>query len=395
MELGSTVGYSIRFEDVTSADTVIKYMTDGVLLRETLTEPDLDRYSAVIIDEAHERSLNTDVLFGILKKVVARRRDFRLVVTSATLDSQKFSDFFGSVPVFKIPGRTFPVDVLFAKTPQEDYVDAAVKQAIAVHLGHPPGDVLIFMTGQEEIEATCFSLQERLEQLGEGVPPLLILPIYSQLPSDLQAKIFDPAPNGERKVIVSTNIAETSLTVDGIIYVIDSGYVKMKVYNPKMGMDALTVFPESQAAANQRSGRAGRTGAGTCWRLFTEGAYKHGAHGSSCFCVASRACCARCAPAARMPSSRTLARQPSLCLTPRAHFRTLSRPLPLPAPQSCWRPRFPRSSAPTWPTWCCCSSRSTWTTSWPSTSWTRRPRRTSPTRCTSSGCWARWTTRAG
>lgn len=276
VELGKDVGYSIRFEDVTSEDTLIKYMTDGVLLRETLTEPDLDKYSAVIMDEAHERSLNTDVLFGILKKVVARRRDFRLIVTSATLDAQKFSDFFGSVPVFKIPGRTFPVDVLFSKTPQEDYVDSAVKQAMAVHLGHPPGDILIFMTGQEEIEATCFSLQERLDHLGEGVPPILILPIYSQLPSDLQAKIFEKAPDGVRKCIVSTNIAETSLTVDGIIYVVDCGYSKMKVYNPKIGMDALTVFPESQAAANQRAGRAGRTGPGTCWRLFTESAFKNG-----------------------------------------------------------------------------------------------------------------------
>jgi len=275
VELGKEVGYSIRFEDVTSEDTLIKYMTDGVLLRETLTEPDLDRYSAIIMDEAHERSLNTDVLFGILKKVVSRRRDFKLVVTSATLDADKFSNFFGRAPIFKIPGRTFPVDVLFSKTPQEDYVEAAVKQAIAVHLGHPPGDILIFMTGQEEIEATCFALKERLEHLGEGIDPLLILPIYSQLPSDLQAKIFDRAPDGTRKCIVSTNIAETSLTVDGIIYVIDSGFVKMKVYNPKIGMDALTVFPESQAAANQRSGRAGRTGPGMCWRLFTESAYAH------------------------------------------------------------------------------------------------------------------------
>ncbi|KAK9803444.1 hypothetical protein WJX73_001656 [Symbiochloris irregularis] len=274
VELGGEVGYAIRFEDCTSDKTVIKYMTDGVLLRETLREGDLDNYSAIIMDEAHERSLNTDVLFGILKKVVARRRDFKLLVTSATLDSEKFADFFGSVPVFHIRGRTFPVETLFSKTVQEDYVDAAVKQAVAVHLGHPQGDILIFMTGQEEIEATCFSLQERLDHLGEGVPPLLILPIYSQLPSDLQAKIFEPAPEGARKCIVSTNIAETSLTVDGIIYVIDTGYCKMKVYNPKMGMDALQVFPCSQAAANQRSGRAGRTGPGTCWRLFTDAAFR-------------------------------------------------------------------------------------------------------------------------
>ncbi|WIA21046.1 hypothetical protein OEZ85_005370 [Tetradesmus obliquus] len=278
VELGQEVGYAIRFEDCTSDKTFIKYMTDGVLLRETLSSEDLFQYKAVIMDEAHERSLNTDVLFGILKKVVAMRADFKLIVTSATLDSAKFASFFGNAPVFNIPGRTFPVDVLWSRTPQEDYVEAAVKQALAIHLRDPPGDILIFMTGQEEIEATCFSLAERLDQMrsgGQDVPELMILPIYSQLPSDLQAKIFDKAPEGSRKCIVSTNIAETSLTVDGIYYVIDTGYVKMKVYNPKMGMDALQVFPESQAAANQRSGRAGRTGPGTAYRLYTESAFKH------------------------------------------------------------------------------------------------------------------------
>ena len=272
-ELGGKVGYAIRFEDCTSKDTLIKYMTDGILLRETLRESDLDEYSAVIMDEAHERSLNTDVLFGILKKVVSRRRDFRLIVTSATLDAEKFSSFFGSVPIFRIPGRTFPVDVMFSKTPHEDYVDSAVKQALTVHLSHPKGDILIFMTGQEEIECTCFTLHERMERLGDDTPPLLILPIYSQLPSDLQATVFDKAPDGVRKCIVSTNIAETSLTVDGILYVIDCGFCKMKVFNPKMGMDSLSVFPCSRAAANQRSGRAGRTGPGTCYRLFTEAAF--------------------------------------------------------------------------------------------------------------------------
>ncbi|GFR49972.1 hypothetical protein Agub_g12113, partial [Astrephomene gubernaculifera] len=278
VELGAEVGYSIRFEDCTSDKTIIKYMTDGVLLRETLINEDVDSYSVVVMDEAHERSLNTDVLFGILKRVVARRRDFKLIVTSATLDAQKFSDFFGSVPIFTIPGRTFPVDILWSRTVQEDYVEAAVKQAVTIHLRDGPGDILIFMTGQEEIEATCFSLAERLDHMrssGSDIPELLILPIYSQLPSDLQAKIFDKADEGVRKVIVSTNIAETSLTVDGILYVIDTGYVKMKVYNPKMGMDALQVFPISQAAAGQRSGRAGRTGPGTCYRLYTESAFRH------------------------------------------------------------------------------------------------------------------------
>ncbi|XP_023547917.1 pre-mRNA-splicing factor ATP-dependent RNA helicase DEAH7 [Cucurbita pepo subsp. pepo] len=276
-ELGDKVGYAIRFEDVTGPTTIIKYMTDGVLLRETLKDSDLEKYRVIVMDEAHERSLSTDVLFGILKKVVAQRRDFKLIVTSATLNAQKFSNFFGSVPIFHIPGRTFPVNTLYSKTPCEDYVEAAVKQAMTIHITSPPGDILIFMTGQDEIEAACFALAERIEQListtKKGVPKLLILPIYSQLPADLQAKIFQKAEDGARKCIVATNIAETSLTVDGIFYVIDTGYGKMKVYNPRMGMDALQVFPVSRAAADQRAGRAGRTGPGTCYRLYTESAY--------------------------------------------------------------------------------------------------------------------------
>lgn len=272
--VGTKCGYAIRFEDMTSAETVIKYMTDGVLLRETLRDDDLDSYSCVIMDEAHERSLHTDVLFGVLRGVVARRRDFRLIVTSATLNASKFAQFFGSAPIFLIPGRTFPVETLFAWSPVQDYVEGAVKQAVQIHLGQPAGDILIFMTGQDDIECTCFALAERLSQLGEDTPPMAILPIYSQLPADLQAKIFKRSEGGERKCIVATNIAETSLTLDGVRYVVDTGYQKMKVYNPRMGMDALQVFPVSQAAANQRSGRAGRTGPGVCYRLYTEAAYR-------------------------------------------------------------------------------------------------------------------------
>jgi len=272
-ELGDDVGYSIRFEDCTSDKTQIKYMTDGILLRESLREPDLDMYSAIIMDEAHERSLNTDVLFGLLRSVVARRRDMKLIVTSATMDSAKFADFFGNVPTFKIPGRTFPVEVMYSKNTVEDYVDAAVKQAIQVHLTADEGDMLIFMPGQEDIEVTCDTIKERLDEVDDA-PGLAVLPIYSQLPSDLQAKIFQKAPDGLRKCVVATNIAETSLTLDGIMYVIDCGYCKMKVFNPRIGMDALQIFPVSQANSNQRSGRAGRTGPGQCYRLYTERQYR-------------------------------------------------------------------------------------------------------------------------
>jgi pre-mRNA-splicing factor ATP-dependent RNA helicase DHX38/PRP16 len=284
-QLGETVGYAIRFEDVTSESTVIKYMTDGILLRESLREPDLDSYSVIVMDEAHERSLHTDVLFGILRGTLARRRDLKLVVTSATLDAERFSSFFGGAPIFRIPGRTFPVTRHYARAVPEDYVDAAVKQVLAIHLTAPlPGDILVFMTGAEDIQATCEILAERVKALEEGtgkgiaravsVPPLLVLPMYSALPADLQAQIFSAAADGVRKVVISTNIAETSLTVDGISHVIDTGLAKVKVYNPKIGMDALVVVPVSRAAAEQRAGRAGRTGPGQCYRLYPENAFK-------------------------------------------------------------------------------------------------------------------------
>jgi pre-mRNA-splicing factor ATP-dependent RNA helicase DHX38/PRP16 len=272
VKLGSTVGYAIRFEDCTSKDTVIKYLTDGILLRESLNEPDLDRYSCIIMDEAHERALNTDILMGLFKKILQRRRDIKLIVTSATMNSKRFSDFFGGAPEFFIPGRTFPVNVMFHRSPVEDYVDQAVHQVLSIHVSQGPGDILVFMTGQEDIECTCDLIQKRLDLLNEPAK-LSILPIYSQMPADLQAKIFDRAAPGVRKVIVATNIAETSLTVDGIMYVVDSGYSKLKVYNPKVGMDTLQITPISQANASQRSGRAGRTGPGKAYRLFTEKAF--------------------------------------------------------------------------------------------------------------------------
>ena len=272
--LGGLVGYAIRFEDCTSKETAIKYMTDGVLLRESLVEPDLDKYSCIIMDEAHERALNTDVLMGLIKKVLARRRDLKLIVTSATMNAERFSRFYGGAPEFFIPGRTFPVDIQYSRSPCEDYVDSAVKQVLAIHVSQPAGDILVFMTGQEDIEVTCELIEERLKMLNDP-PKLSILPIYSQMPADLQAKIFERALPGVRKVIVATNIAETSLTVDGIMYVVDGGFSKLKVYNSRMGMDALQITPVSQANAQQRAGRAGRTGPGKAYHLYTELAFKN------------------------------------------------------------------------------------------------------------------------
>ncbi|GFE55532.1 pre-mRNA-splicing factor ATP-dependent RNA helicase PRP16 [Babesia ovis] len=274
--VGDLVGYSIRFEDLTSKNTAVKFMTDGILLRETLMDPELDRYSCIIMDEAHERSLNTDVLFGILKSVVARRRDLRVIVTSATMDADKFAKFFGNCPVYKIPGRTFPVRIEYMRSMGNDYVESAVDKCISLHISEGPGDVLIFMTGQDDINATCELLDLKLYKVMQSttrvdLQPFCVLPIYSQLPSELQQRVFKKYPY--RKVIVSTNIAETSLTLDGIKFVIDSGFCKLKVYNPKVGMDSLQITPVSQAGANQRAGRAGRTAPGVCYRLYTERTY--------------------------------------------------------------------------------------------------------------------------
>ncbi|XP_049851804.1 ATP-dependent RNA helicase dhx8-like [Schistocerca gregaria] len=273
--LGEKVGYSIRFEDMTSPETCIKYMTDGMLLRECLVDPDLKQYSAIILDEAHERSIHTDVLMALMKQAILRRPDLKLIVTSATLDAEKFSKYFMDSPIFTIPGRTYPVEILWTREPETDYLDAALITVLQIHINEPPGDILVFLTGQEEIDTACQVLYERMKKLGSDLPELLILPIYSALPSEMQSRIFEPAPPGARKVIIGTNIAETSVTIDGIYYVIDPGFVKQKVYNPKTGMDALIVCPISKAQAKQRSGRAGRTGPGKCYRLYTEAAYNN------------------------------------------------------------------------------------------------------------------------
>ncbi|KAL0384886.1 UNVERIFIED_CONTAM: Pre-splicing factor ATP-dependent RNA helicase DEAH1 [Sesamum radiatum] len=199
------------------------------------------------------------------------RPDLKLLISSATLDAEKFSDYFDSAPIFKIPGRRFPVEIHYTKAPEADYLDAAIVTALQIHVTQPPGDgdILVFLTGQEEIETAEEILKHRTRGLGTKIAELIICPIYANLPTELQAKIFEPTPEGARKVVLATNIAETSLTIDGIKYVIDPGFVKMKSYNPRTGMESLLVTPISKASANQRAGRSGRTGPGKCFRLYT------------------------------------------------------------------------------------------------------------------------------
>ncbi|KAM2002161.1 hypothetical protein ACFX15_025904 [Malus domestica] len=275
VKLGHEVGYSIRFEDCTSEKTVMKYMTDGMLLREFLGEPDLASYSVLMVDEAHERTLSTDILFGLVKDIARFRPDFKLLISSATLDAKKFSDYFDYCPILYIPGRRHPVDIFYTKEPQADYLDAAIATALQIHVTEPSGDIMIFLTGQEEIEAAAEVLKQKTEGLGTKIGELIICPIFANLPTELQAKVFEPTPSGARKIVLATNIAETSLTIDGIKYVIDPGFCKMKSYNPRTGMESLQVTPISKASARQRAGRSGRTSPGKCFRLYTSYSYQH------------------------------------------------------------------------------------------------------------------------
>jgi ATP-dependent RNA helicase DHX8/PRP22 len=276
-KVGEEVGYSIRFEDCTSSQTKIKYMTDGMLEVEALNDPLMSKYSVIMLDEAHERTIATDILFALLRDAVKKRNGtLKLIVTSATLDSQKFSRYFDDCPVFHIQGRTFPVKVYYSKTPELDYIEATIDTVVDVHINNPPGDILVFLTGREEIETCCETIVQKMSVLYQSDPKmseLIVLPIYSAMPSEMQSRIFDSTPPGKRKVVIATNIAETSITIDGIYYVIDPGFVKVNAYDPKRSMDSLIVQPISRAQADQRAGRAGRTGPGICYRLYTKNAY--------------------------------------------------------------------------------------------------------------------------
>ncbi|KAI3895007.1 hypothetical protein MKW92_036794, partial [Papaver armeniacum] len=265
VHLGEEVGYTIRFEDRTNEKkTKIKYLTDGVLLRESLSDPELKQYSVIILDEAHERSLNTDILLGLVKRLVKMRSDnLKVLITSATLDGAAVSEFFSNCPVLTVPGKLFPVDIVYSSERPTSYLDACLNKALDIHIHQPPGDVLIFMTGQDDIDKCVKKLEERIQSLEAGCcKDAIILPLHGSLPPEMQMRVFSPPPQNCRRFIVATNIAETSLTVDGVVYVIDSGYVKQRQYNPSTGMYSLDIVQIT-----------GRTRPGKCYRLYTSDNY--------------------------------------------------------------------------------------------------------------------------
>ncbi|KAI0875410.1 P-loop containing nucleoside triphosphate hydrolase protein [Hypoxylon argillaceum] len=288
-EIGKEVGYSIRFEDVTSAATRIKFLTDGLLIREALVDPLLSRYSVIMVDEAHERSISTDILLGLLKKIRRRRPELRIIISSATLQAEEFLNFFSEPSenqepaddkanqigtIISLKGRTYPIDVLYLESPAEDYVEKVVSTVFDIHNTEPDGDILVFLTGREEIDTAAQTIAERSIDLPRTAQSLLPLPLYAGLTTEQQMYVFDAPPENTRKVILSTNIAEASVTIDGIVYVIDAGFVKLRAFDPRTGIESLTITPVSKASAAQRAGRAGRTKPGKCFRLFTEDAYQ-------------------------------------------------------------------------------------------------------------------------
>ncbi|NNM68039.1 MAG: ATP-dependent RNA helicase, partial [Spirochaetales bacterium] len=263
------VGYKMRFEDKTTFETRLKVMTDGTLLQEIKTDPLLTSYSVILVDEAHERSLNIDFILGLLKNVLKVRPEFRVIVSSATINAEIFSTYFDGAPVLRIETQTFPVE-LFWSPPElgssEDALSMKIVDLVAEAVGSGrPGDILVFLPGEKLIKDTAASL------VTAGLSRRLwILPLYGKLSNEEQERVFLPSPPGKIKVILATNIAETSITIDGITTVIDTGLGKINYYNPKTFTAALIESPVSKASCQQRRGRAGRTGPGTCYRLYSK-----------------------------------------------------------------------------------------------------------------------------
>uniref|UniRef100_A0ABD2VZY6 RNA helicase n=1 Tax=Trichogramma kaykai TaxID=54128 RepID=A0ABD2VZY6_9HYME len=284
--LGAEVGYAIRFDDCNDETTKIKYMTEGILLREMMGDPLLTKYSIIILDEVHERTMLTDIIMGLLKKILKKRRSLRLVVSSATVDAEELRDFFNSrksssneddlATILSVEGRLHPVDVHYLAEPCADYVQAVVDTALKIHRSEEQqrGDILAFLTGMDEVDRAVSLLKEHAERIGiDKQLKLLPLPMYGSLPYKDQLRVFQRAPNDTRKVIVATNIAETSITIPNITCVIDCGFVKLPWFDVETQTNSLIVAPVSQASADQRAGRAGRHRPGKVYRLYTEEAF--------------------------------------------------------------------------------------------------------------------------
>ncbi|KUI53319.1 putative pre-mRNA-splicing factor ATP-dependent RNA helicase prp43 [Cytospora mali] len=261
VKLGEEVGYSVRFDNCTSDKTLLKYMTDGQLLRECMHDNDMTRYSTIIIDEAHERTLATDILMALLKEISQRRKDFKIIIMSATLDAQKFQRYFFDAPLLAVPGRTHPVQLFYTPEAERDYIEASIRTVLQIHATEEEGDILLFLTGEEEIEDACRRIRLEVDEMlrESDVGPMACYPLYGTLPPHQQQRIFDKAPAPLKP---------------GIVYVVDPGFSKQKIYNPRIRVESLLVSPISKASAQQRAGRAGRTRPGKCFRLYTEQAFK-------------------------------------------------------------------------------------------------------------------------
>ena len=315
----------IRFDDKTTSRTKIKYITDGCLVKEFIADPLLSKYSVVMLDEAHDRSIHTDILFGLCKKLIQKRPDLRLIITSATLDTEQFHAFYPGSATMSIPGRLYPVAIYHSKdalsSNQDEVVEKAVDVLKRIHK-REMGHVLLFLPGQYEIEKAVRMIEEWYERerfssrdhssssqkhsshadnssshadnssshadnssshadnssshadnSHTNIPKLRVFPLYAALPAEQQAEVFKPVPNDVRKVVVCTNIAETSVTVPGIRFVIDPGFSREKYYDARTGIDGLDTVRISKVSAQQRAGRAGRTGPGKCYRLYSSEAY--------------------------------------------------------------------------------------------------------------------------
>ena len=271
--LGDEVGFAVRFDSrCNQSRTRLKFVTDGLLIREMMSDPLLSNYSVIMLDEAHERSLCTDIVIGLVKKIQRRRPELRVIVASATLDAEKVRDFFNTnvtgdpskddVAVLSVEGRMFSIDVFYSLDPVPDFVQATIDTVKKIHHSEPAGDVLVFLTGQDDIDTVVRALITEARQLPRDAMRMRVLPMHGGLPRADQLRVFERTPRGTRKIIVATNIAEASVTIDGIVYVVDAGFVKMPAYNSGCGIESLVVAPISQASADQRAGRAGRVRSG-------------------------------------------------------------------------------------------------------------------------------------